>query len=524
MSLNKISSLTQNISRTTETRNNFINIDNSLYQNCKDLPYDLRKLVIKNNINQLIAFNQKSLLQTACEMANRDEWQCVLYDITTKATLLEKIDLLQKETQYSILELTDLFYFGYSYITTNSFINRCKLPPTNSKYLKLNEFNYSFDVNPVIISPNFNVLYFPAVLDLTYLQGTNQVIKINLPQNIDQIKNFYILQFIDLFSNNFAYISSKTNTNFITSWELVPPDYIGNLAPNQIKSNSWYLIILGRIEIINLDETISLEKEFTIEANQLDPYSIKLIDTYNLNFDNPLNTETTTIFYNALNNVLQWQNYFTQQDKIFLNVVSKYNIKKYPPFSIIPFFNPSAIGIDPYIKGSEIGQNTIKYAIENYFPNIGNGWGTSANLIGVTGPGRYFSYAIINWRYAFGNSKEEVIYFSLYIDSDSQYLNGSNNYTIKFTDLPPHNTPGFWSITPYDLTGYVYDNGQTNFTVGQFLTEPNIQITLSNKLPEDPNDLFYLVTPPSRYYLLLRVYSTTNSTFNYIPPAVIKNN
>ena len=142
----------------------------------------------------------------------------------------------------------------------------------------------------------------------------------------------------------------------------------------------------------------------------------------------------------------------------------------------------------------------------------------------MTGPGRYFSYAIINWRYAFGNSKEEVIYFSLYIDSDSQYLNGGNNYTIKFTDLPPHNTPGFWSITPYDLTGYVYDNGQTNFTVGQFLTEPNIQITLSNKLPDDPNDLFYLVTPPSRYYLLLRVYSTTNSTFNYIPPVVIKNN
>ena len=100
MSLNKISSLTQNISKTTATRNNIINIDNSLYQNCKDLPYDLRKLVITNNINELIALNQKSLLQTACEMANREEWQCVLYGITTKATLVEKIDLLKKDPQY----------------------------------------------------------------------------------------------------------------------------------------------------------------------------------------------------------------------------------------------------------------------------------------------------------------------------------------------------------------------------------------------------------------------------------------
>lgn len=510
---NIFNSLTQNIIDSTKSRNNFTN--NSNYQTCKELPYNVRKEVISKNINELLSFGQKSFVQTACEIANREEWQCVLFNLTTT--------MLDKNIKSYYLELIYLFYFAYSYITVNSFICRCQLPTTDSNYIKLNEFNYSLDVNPVIISPNFDVLYFPAVIDLTYLRGTNKAVKIYLPSDIKTIENFYILQFIDLFSNNFAYISSKTNTNFITTWELVAPDYNMPLNSNQIKSNSWYLIILGRIEIIDLNESVILEKQFILDTDNLDSDNIKLINTYNLNINEPFNQFTMVTFYNALNNVLQWQNYFTEQDKIFLNIISKFNIIKYPPFSYIPFFKPALVGIDQYVKGSEIGQNTIKFAIINSNKQIGNDWGTSANLIGLEGPGRYLAYAVINWQYTFGNSEQEVIYFSLYYDSNSLPLNGANNYTINFSDLPPHNEPGFWTITPYEPSGYIYDNGQKNFTVGKFLTQPNIKITLSNKMPENPDDQFYLVTPPSDYYLLLRVYSTTNSTINYIPPPVIKN-
>lgn len=421
-------------------------------------------------------------------------------------------------------EYIKLYYFAYPYLKNNEFILRTKLPSSDPNYLKLNEFNYATDVNPLIISPDYNVLYFPAVLDLTYLHKTNKSIKIQLPVNLKNLKKYYVLQFIDLFTTNFFYISSKSNTSFITEWEIVAPDYKGALTENMVKANSWYMLILGRIEVDfriknDLELTIQLEKQFKLIAKKVDPQNIQLPDTSKLQInDYSLNI---TKYYNDFVKILQWQTYFTPQDKSNLDFFKTLGIfQNKDPFNKKPKPFIPTHKLKLYKEGSLLGQNSILLALSSNL-DVGNNWGTSANGIGVQGPLRYFYYTLIARQYTYGNNKDQSVYYSCYIDSNNKPLNGTNNYTMDVNIVPPINTPGFWSITAYNLEGYVEEDGQKYYTVGQNIRQP-CKLTLSNQPSTDPESNVYLQVPKGDFYLLFRMYSPISNNTDYIPNYVVK--
>lgn len=421
-------------------------------------------------------------------------------------------------------EYIKLYYFAYPYLKNNEFIQRTKLPSNDPNYLKLNEFNYAKNVSPLIISPNYNVLYFPAVLDLTYLHKTNKSVKLQLPPNLKNIKKYYVLEFIDLFTTNFFYISSKTNTSFITEWEIVAPDYKGELKENMVKANSWYILILGRIEVDfriknDLERTIQLENQFKLIAKKVDPQNIQLPDTSKL----PINDYSLNItkYYNGFVKILQWQTYFTPQDQSNLDFFKTLGIyQNKDPFNQKPkpFIPTNKLIL--YKEGSLLGQNGILLALSSD-KTIGNNWGTSANAIGIQGPLRYFYYTFVAWQYTYGNNKDQALYYSCYLDSDNKTLNGKNNYTMDVNIVPPVNSPGFWSITAYNLEGYVEEDGQKYYTVGQNIRKPCI-ITLSSQPSPDPESNIYLQVPKGPFYLLLRMYSPISNNTDYIPNYVVK--
>jgi hypothetical protein len=417
-----------------------------------------------------------------------------------------------------------LYYFAYPYLKNNEFILKTKLPSSDPNYLKLNEFNYATNVSPLIISPNYDVLYFPAVLDLTYLHKTNKSIIIKLPANIKNLKKYYVLQFIDLFTTNFFYISSKSNTSFITEWELVAPDYKGQLKENMIKANSWYMLILGRIEVDfrlknDLERTIELEKQFKIVAKKVDPKNIQLPDSSNLKINDY--TLNITKYYNDFVKILQWQTYFTPQDRSNLNFFETLGIyKNNDPFykKPKPFIPTNNISL--YKEGSILGQDGILFILSSDI-TAGNNWGTSANAVNKQGPLRYLYYTLIAWQYTYGNNKDQAVYYSCYIDSNNNKLNGKNNYSIDVNIVPPVNLPGFWSITAYTIDGYVEDDGQKYYTVGQNIRKP-CKITLSNQPSPDPQSNVYLQVPKGDFYLLLRMYSPISNNTSYIPNYVVQ--
>jgi hypothetical protein len=419
------------------------------------------------------------------------------------------------------------YLYAFSFIENNNFLTRTKLDPTDENYLKLNAFNYSFTPSPLIISPDYNVYYAPCIMDFTPLKGTNSSYTLNLPEAIKLNRRYYVCQFVDMFTNNFYYITPKTNTSFQTKFQLVAPDYTGKTSETIVKMNSWFVLILLRVAVdlrVPNDNIAAafFEKGFTLDVPvDIKPETIALPDTSKL----PIKSADLDInlYYNALNKIWKFQEVFTKQDIFYLREFQKLGLfRDEKAFSLSTF---PYIPVDKAVakETSLFAQTEITRIINTPAPVSTNYWGTSANAVDTSGPLRYGDKALIAWQYIYANNKDEAIYFSCYVDSTNTPLNGSNTYTLDFPSIPPINQPGFWSITAYNLEGYVVPSpNQKIFTTGQNIRDP-CQITLSSKPPSDDTNPFYLQTPANTtIYLLLRLYNTTSDSINYIPPLVVK--
>ena len=421
----------------------------------------------------------------------------------------------------------DLYYFAFTYITNNNFFTKVNLPKTNSEYLKKNEFNYSTNVSPLIVTPNYDVLYAPCVVDIRNLKNTDNYYSLILPDAIKNNNRYYICQFVDLFTNNFNYVSSKTNKEFRTRFKIFAPDYKGKLKPHHIKANSWFFLIFLRVEVNfrisgDLNKAIAFEEGFKLKTNDNSNYNstnkIPLPNTSNIDLLNP--KLALKLLYNTYLDVSQWQTSFTVEDLSYMNEFSnQFGVtQNFRPFNQKPDeFSPTAKN-RPVLKiGQDLGIKSASIVVSEQ-------WTTSADIINTKGPLRYIDKALIVKSFIYGNNKEQAIYWNCNKDSNNNQLNGSNDYTVTINPIPSTNTPGFWSITAYNLNNFVEPQpGQLYFTVGQGITQPCV-VTLSNKSPTNPNDNTYLQVPTGDYYIILRIYNTDfNSINNFTPnPVIIK--
>jgi hypothetical protein len=415
----------------------------------------------------------------------------------------------------------DVYNFAFTYIKNNNFFTKVNLPKTNSEYLKKNVFNYSTNVSPLIVTPDYNVLYAPCVVDIRNLKNTDNYYSLILPDAIKNNSRYYVCQFVDLFTNNFTYVSSKTNKNFRTNFKIFAPDYKGELNSHRIKANSWFFLILLRVEVNfripgDLNKAIAFEEGFKLITNDNSNYNstnkIPLPNTTNIDLFNP--KLPIKLLYNTYLDISQWQTSFTIEDLSYINEFNKEFgiIQNFRPFKQKPDeFSPNANNRLVLKKGQDLGIKSLNQTTNAQ-------WTTSANIINTRGPLRYIDKALIAESFIYGNNKEEAIYWNCNKDSNNNQLNGTNDYTLTVNPIPSTNNPGFWSVTAYDLNNFVEPQpGQLFFTAGQGITKPCI-ITLSNKAPKNPADNRYLRVPTGDYYIILRIYNTDNNSINNFTP------
>ena len=414
---------------------------------------------------------------------------------------------------------TDLYYFAFTYITNNNFFIRVNLPETDTNYLVKNAFNYSMGETSLIDTPNYNVLYAPCIVDVRKLKGTNNYYKLILPDEITQNDRYYICQFVDLFTNNFNYVSAKTNTNCTTKFRIFAPDYKRPLGPYDIKAASWFFLILLRVEVNfripgDLNKAIVFEEGFKlILLDKQYKNTLPLPDTTDVNlFDPDLPLQK---LYNLYLKIAQWQTAFSIQD---LKYMHDFNT----PFGVTQNFTPFEWPPDYFAPTNEnksilkLGQSI---GIASLTTSSSSGaWTSSKDLIDVRGLSRYVDKSIIASYYIYGNNKDQAIYWNGVQDSDGVLLTGINDYNLLIDPIPSTNSPGFWSVTAYNLDNQIDPQpGEIYYTAGQGITQP-CTITLSNKAPADPSDNTYLRVPPGRYYIILRIYNTDYESINFFEP------
>jgi hypothetical protein len=127
-----------------------------------------------------------------------------------------------------------------------------------------------------------------------------------------------------------------------------------------------------------------------------------------------------------------------------------------------------------------------------------------------------------------GNHGYEAAYIMTYKDADGEPLDGSNTYRLRLSPTPP--VAGFWSVTMYDVPDfYLVDNPIDRYSVGDRTAgtvldeDGGLTITISRTEPADPKARAnWLPAPEGPLRPVLRMYIPDESILDgtYTVPAI----
>ena len=255
---------------------------------------------------------------------------------------------------------------------------------------------------------------------------------------------YYSLQFIDLYTFNFAYVGSRATGSAAGNYLLAGPSWKGKVPPGikkVIRSETDLAFVLYRTQLKNADD---IEKVKAVQAG----YKVQPLSAYLkvgappaapvIAFPKPLSAEderTSLEFFGLLNFLLKFAP--THPSEVGLrDRFAKIGIVSGKPFD--------ANALSPEMRqalsdGMADAWKTLAAYKEDV---IDTGKRTSADGFGTRAflHGDYLARMASAAFGIYGNSKEEAIYPAYFVDSSGQPLDGSKHaYKLRFAPgaLPP---------------------------------------------------------------------------------------
>ena len=266
---------------------------------------------------------------------------------------------------------------------------------------------------------------------------------------------YYSLQFIDMYTFNFAYVGSRATGDDAGAYLLAGPGWHGETPPGVkavIRSETEFAFVIYRTQLFGPDDIDNVKK---IQAG----YKVQPLSQFlgkpappappAVDFIKPLSPEaerTSPEFFNILNFVLG----FCPPNPAETEIMARF-----AKLGIGPHGTFDAKALSPeMLKAVEDGMADAWAEFKTYKETeLDTGKRTSADAFGTREflHGDYlarFSGAVLG---IYGNSKDEAIYPVYFVDSAKKPLSGANRYELRFApgDLPPVNA--FWSLTLYEL-------------------------------------------------------------------------
>jgi hypothetical protein len=281
---------------------------------------------------------------------------------------------------------------------------------------------------------------------------------------------YYSLQFIDMYTFNFAYVGSRATGNVAGSYLLAGPKWKGE-KPKGVKSvircETEFAFVLYRTQLFNPDDIEDVKK---IQAG----YKVQPLSAFvgkpapptppAVDFIKPLAAEqerTSLQFFNILNFILQFCP-TDPSEKALMGRFAKINIgagKSFDASSLSPEMR----------KAFEDGMADAWAAFKEYKETqLDTGKKTSADGFGTRAALKndYMSRMSAAVLGIYGNSKDEALYPAYFVDARRQPFDGANRYSLRFApgQLPPVNA--FWSLTMYELpASLLYANALNRYLI-----------------------------------------------------------
>lgn len=396
----------------------------------------------------------------------------------------------------------------------------------------LNSFGHASklaDPGDKFVSINNDTIYSVAQADLS---GGPLLLRVP-----DTAGRYYVLQFIDTWTNNFAYVGRRATGSKAGTFLLVPPGWRGS-APDGARVIEFPVnvgTILGRWAC---DGTSDLAAVRVLQsALTLEPYGPPAPAG---GIPAPADVPPGLAFFEQLRT---WLRAFppAAPDRAYQ--------QRFAPIGLLDPASPYADCGPDLARALTAGADIAKRQLETTLRAGGlapvvNGWTLTFHLFDYNldhlGPGTiddpawkisdramsYLARALAARGGLWGNHGYEAAYPMTYTDTDGGQLDGRDSYTIRFDQDPP--VDAFWSITMYGLPDFfLCANPIGRYSIGdrtpglRRAADGSLTIVIQHEQPADISN--WLPAPAAPFRPIMRLYQPRAGVLDgsyKIPPIV----
>ncbi len=336
----------------------------------------------------------------------------------------------------------------------------------------------------------------------------------------DAAGRYYVLQFIDAWTNNFAYVGRRASGTAAGTFLLVPPGWSGDTPPGTrvIEFPTEVGTIVGRWACggpADLPAVRALQRGLALE-----PYGDRIAGA---GIPAPAGVPGPLVFFEQLRS---WMQAFPPSgpDRVYE--------QRFTPIGLLDATSPYPDCPAGLAKALAAGAESASGRSRRPCTKAGSRRPstagrsrttcstttpiTSARAPSTTRAGSSPAAPRVTWPRAlaargglWGNHGYEAAYPMTYTDADGDQLDGRQRYTITFGEEPP--VDAFWSITMYDLPEfYLVDNPIGRYSIGDRTPglrrhdDGSLTIMIQHDQPADTSN--WLPAPAAPFRPVLRLY------------------
>ncbi|MFF1693785.1 DUF1254 domain-containing protein [Streptomyces sp. NPDC058257] len=377
----------------------------------------------------------------------------------------------------------------------------------------------SSDANP-------DTIYSIAQLDLS-----GGALLLTVPDTGDR---YYVLQFVDAWTNNFAYVGRRATGTGAASYLLTPPGWDEEvpLGATRIAAPTEVATVIGRWACTGQDDVAAVQA--LQEDTHLEPYWTASGEPRGL----PTHTyisddEPELLFYEKLR-IRMAAFPPAQADLTYQQRFARLGLLDAQG----PYAQPAPDLAQALRAGYAAGKEKVEQASALADGAEQNGWKLSYHAFDYNAD--HFEVGTLKdpqWICAdrelgrtlrattahtalWGKHGYEAAYAMAWNDSDGSPLEGEQSYTLRFEKPPP--VDAFWSVTVYDLPDrHLVANPVDRYSVGDrtpglsYDDDGSLTLRLQPRRPaDDKTAANWLPTPGGRFRPVLRMYTPRAAVFD----------